>query len=93
MGMAPAMTAPDRMSPIQQHVWHDHKRSEIRRVITERAYEVYSHLYGTNQSLDRLDERAGFGVGELVAFLYARSFPKAEWSDRVDEAMKGMVLK
>lgn len=29
-------------------------------------------------------------VGELIAFLYARSFPKNEWRDRVNEAFEGM---
>ena len=27
---------------------------------------------------------------QLIAFLYARSFPKDEWSDRVDEGFEGM---
>jgi hypothetical protein len=36
--------------------------------------------------------RGGFGVGELIAFLYAHSFPKTEWRQRVDEAFKGMAL-
>jgi hypothetical protein len=30
---------------------------------------------------------------ELIAFLYARSFPQAEWSSRVDEAFKGTNLR
>jgi hypothetical protein len=34
--------------------------------------------------------RGGFGAGELIAFLYARSFPKDEWRKRFDEALKGM---
>lgn len=33
--------------------------------------------------------RGGFSTGELIAFLYARSFPKAEWSARVREAFNG----
>ena len=33
--------------------------------------------------------RGGFSAGELIAFLYARSFPKTEWRARVDEAFKG----
>src|SRR5581483_9599274 len=32
--------------------------------------------------------RGGFGVGELVAFLYAHSFPKDEWDKRVREALQ-----
>jgi hypothetical protein len=34
--------------------------------------------------------RGGFSAGELIAFLYARSFPKSEWRARVDEAFHGM---
>lgn len=36
--------------------------------------------------------RGGFGLGELTAFLYARSFPKDEWRDRFNEALRGMSL-
>lgn len=36
------------------------------------------------------DCRGGFGKGELIAFLYARSFPENEWNLRVDEALRGM---
>lgn len=34
--------------------------------------------------------RGGFGIGELVAFLYARSFPQEEWSRRFAEACEGL---
>lgn len=34
--------------------------------------------------------RGGFGTGELIAFLYARSFPEEEWGARVREAFHGM---
>jgi hypothetical protein len=34
--------------------------------------------------------RSGFGAGELIALLYARSFPRSEWKWRFDEAMHGM---
>lgn len=60
--------------------------------VTEKGYEVYSHLYGNKQTLQRLNERGGFGTGELVAFLYAHSFPRDEWSKRVDEALEGLVI-
>jgi hypothetical protein len=61
--------------------------------VTKRAYEVYSHLYGGEQTHQRLHERGGFGAGELIAFLYARSFPKDEWRVRSDEAFHGMKLR
>lgn len=59
-------------------------------VVTRLAYEVYCHVYSPQEALVTGGCRGGFGTGELVAFLYARSFPRKEWRDRVDEAMKGM---
>lgn len=61
-------------------------------VITVRAYEVYCHLYGEQAALVTGGCRGGFGVGELIAFLYAHSFPKTEWRQRVDEAFNGMKI-
>jgi hypothetical protein len=58
------------------------------------AYEVYCHLYGEQKAMVDLEGRncrGGFGGGELVAFLYARAFPKAEWSKRTYEAFNGML--
>jgi hypothetical protein len=61
-------------------------------VVTLRAYEVYCHVYSPQEALITGWCRGGFGVGELVAFLYAHSFPKEEWRMRVDEAFKGLQL-
>jgi hypothetical protein len=36
------------------------------------------------------DCRGGFGSGELIALLYAHTFPQNEWRERVDEALRGM---
>jgi hypothetical protein len=61
--------------------------------VTLRAYEVYCHVHGEQPAMVDLAGRGcrgGFGTGELLAFLYARSFPKEEWSQRVDEAFRGM---
>jgi hypothetical protein len=61
--------------------------------ITLRAYEVYSHVFGPQPAMIDLEGRncrGGFGLGEIIAFLYARSFPKEEWSRRVDQALQGM---
>lgn len=58
--------------------------------VTLAAYEVYCHIYGPQQALVEGGCRGGFGTGELVAFLYARSFPKDQWRSRVDEALCGM---
>lgn len=57
------------------------------------AYEVYCEVFGPQQALIDLEGRncrGGFGVGELIGFLYARSFPKKEWRQRFDEALIGM---
>lgn len=59
--------------------------------VTLRAYEVYKHVYGEQRALIEDGCRGGFGTGELIAFLYARSFPKEEWRQRVNEAFKGAV--
>jgi hypothetical protein len=61
--------------------------------VTLAAYEVYSHVYGQQIALIEGSCRGGFSTGELIAFLYARSFPKSEWCDRVDEALAGLDLQ
>jgi hypothetical protein len=61
-------------------------------VVTLRAYEVYCHIYHPQVALITGECRGGFSVSELIALLYAHSFPKEEWENRVDEAFKGMNL-
>jgi hypothetical protein len=56
------------------------------------AYEVYTHVYGAQPAMVEDGCRGGFGVGELIAFLYARSFPRPEWRDRVGEALTGLSV-
>lgn len=56
--------------------------------VTLRAYEVYCHIFRPQPAMVTGNCRGGFGEGELIAFLYARSFPKEEWSKRVDEALR-----
>ncbi len=60
-------------------------------IVAETAYEVYAHLYGHSQSLARMGERGGFSAGEVIALLYARTFPRSEWRVRMDEALRGLV--
>ena len=60
--------------------------------VTLRAYEVYSHIYRPQEALITGDCRGGFGVRELIGFLYARSFPKDEWENRFREALRGMEI-
>ena len=68
----------------------DHKGGKITQLVTLKAYEVYSHIYSPQNALITGHCRGGFSTGELIAFLYASSFPKDEWRKRVDEAFKGM---
>ena len=60
--------------------------------LTRRAYDVYCHVVERPQANMLTGECGGFGIGELMAFLYARSFPKDEWKKRVEEAFDGMQL-
>lgn len=60
-------------------------------LVALRAYEVYMHLHGPQPAMIDLagrNCRGGFGAGEMIAYLYARSFPKEEWSARFDEAIR-----
>lgn len=59
-------------------------------VVSRRAYEVYSRVWAPQEALITGHCRGGFGVNELVAFLYARSFPESEWRARFREACEGM---
>lgn len=65
--------------------------SKAPKVLTLRAYEVYCHLYGEQKAMVEGWCRGGFATSELLAFLYARSFPKEEWRARVEEGFAGMV--
>ena len=75
--------------PVQtQQPIHRGARAPV--VVTLRAYEVYCAVYGSQQAIIEGDCRGGFSAGELIAYLYARSFPREEWRRRVDEALTGM---
>lgn len=78
--------------PVETHPVQtvDHRGGKVRVEVTLRAYEVYSRVYGAQPKLITEGCRGGFGTGELIAFLYARSFPQAEWPQRFYEALKGM---
>ncbi len=67
----------------------DRKGGKCPQVVTMRAYEVYCAVYGAQEAVVTGGCRGGFGTGELIAFLYARSFPKEEWGRRVEEAFRG----
>jgi hypothetical protein len=55
----------------------------------EQAYEVYSHCYGREQTLERLAERGGFWVNEVELFLRVRQQPQARWRDLVYGGSRG----
>ena len=67
-----------------------HQVTQLRTEVTLRAYEVYCHVHGKQEAMVTGGCRGGFSTGEIIAFLYAHSFPKEEWSKRVYEAFVGM---
>lgn len=80
----PEMTP--RLHPIQTA---DRKGGKLSALVTLRAYEVYCHVYGEQEAMVTGGCRGGFSAGEIIAFLYARTFPRDEWSRRIDEALRG----
>lgn len=82
--------------PITHPVQDDGRLKRVPQVVTLRAYEVYEEVYGAQVAM--IDDegrgcRGGFGMTEMIAFLYAHSYPKSEWRQRVDEAFTGMVRR
>ncbi len=75
--------------PVQSR---ENRHAQVPAVVTLRAYEVYCELFGRQEAMVTGSCRGGFAVGELIAFSYARSFPRPEWKERVDEALRGMKL-
>lgn len=78
--------------PVQRHNAVRHAQAVMPQVVTLRAYEVYKAVHGEQKAMIDGHCRGGFGLGELIAFLYARSFPASEWRQRCDEAFKGMDI-
>lgn len=68
------------------------RRPVCPQAVTMAAYEVYCELYSPQEAMVTGECRGGFGVNELIAFLYAKSFPRSEWKKRVEEAFYGMDL-
>jgi surfactin synthase thioesterase subunit len=82
-----------KLFPVQtpgRSVYSEHSTAKVRESVYMAAYEVYSHVYSPQKELITNGCRGGFSTGELIAFLYARSFPKEQWSARADEAFRGM---
>ena len=75
--------------PVQTHQQAIRQQAWCPQSVTLRAYEVYCHVYAPQEAMVTGSCRGGFSTGELIAFLYAHSFPKEEWRQRVDEAFRG----
>lgn len=88
------LPTPTRAEDVPTHpvqTWRgQHGGSRAPMAVTLRAYDVYCRLFGEQSALIVGNCRGGFGAGELIALLYARTFPEAEWHDRFDEALRGM---
>lgn len=76
--------------PVQRPHGHPGKSLLVSKEIALSAYEVYCHCYGPQDALVTGGCRGGLAVSEVIAFLYAKSFPKAEWKTKVNEAFAGM---
>ena len=72
---------------------HPSQRASVNRAVYMAAYEVYATIHSPQVALLKDWCRGGFGTGELIAYLYARCFPRAEWSQRTDEAFEKMDIK
>lgn len=68
----------------------DHKGGKCPKAVTMRAYEVYCAVYGPQEAMVTGACRGGFTTSEIIAFLYAHSFPENEWGHRIAEAFAGM---
>jgi len=77
----------EQTHPVQSR----HTPARVPTCVSMRAYEVYSEVYGPQEALITGNCRGGFSGGELIAFLYARSFPKEQWDQRFQEAVRGFV--
>lgn len=77
--------------PVRIKNFHRREIAVVPQVVSMRAYEVYCEIFSPQPAMVEGNCRGGFGVGELIAFLYARSFPKNEWRARMDEAFRGMA--
>jgi hypothetical protein len=75
------LNIPGKMFPIQKGYAKDKAAPGPLRIpwsVAEKAYCQYARHYGTGQSLERLAERGGFGLGEMDEL-----YPK--WREEVSE--------
>jgi hypothetical protein len=59
----------DRRAPVQGNREYGKPAGTVAWWEHEKAWQVYSRLYGNGQSAERIAERCGFCYGELVEFL------------------------
>lgn len=79
-----------RSYPVQLQ-WHRPSESgQVNESLHMAAYEVYSSIFKSQPAMTEGSCRWGFGAGELIALLYARTIPKAEWRVRFEQALVGM---
>ena len=78
-----------KFHPVQTHQGRQ-CRGKITTKVTVAAYEVYCHVYAPQEAMMKDGCRGGFSTGELIAFLYAKTFPKEQWKNRVHMAFEGM---
>lgn len=76
--------------PMQVILGYNREEGRIAKTVYLAAYEVYSHVFAPQQAMIEGGCRGGFSTKEIIAFLYARSFPKQEWHRRMEEAFKGL---
>ena len=76
--------------PVQTHHISRYEGGRLPKTVTMAAYQVYCEVYSPQEAIVTGSCRGGFSISEIIVFLYARSFPKAEWRDRVEEASRGM---
>ena len=76
--------------PMQVILGYNREAGQLPAPVYRAAYEVYAHVFGPQPAMLEGGCRGGFSSKEVIAFLYARSFPKNEWEQRVEEAFRGM---
>ncbi len=65
----PTERVPVQVSPELEHLIKGRKNPTIERRYAEAAYIEYAARYGTQQSFDRIHERGGFGIEEIMMLL------------------------
>lgn len=71
--------------PVQLNLEMPRKGETIPRDMYLAAYEVYCVVHAPQAALVQGNCRGGFSVGEVLAFLYARSFPRNQWRAVCDD--------